>query len=70
MRTERRREGLTAGRLARLARAFRRVVGMPDYAGYLTHMAERHPGVKVLSEREFFEEFVRIRYGSGVSRCC
>jgi len=49
---------------------FKRVVGMPDYPGYLQHMAERHPGCSVLSEREFFEVQVNARYGNGASRCC
>jgi uncharacterized short protein YbdD (DUF466 family) len=49
---------------------FKRVAGMPDYPGYLAHMRERHPECPVLSEREYFEEHVQVRYGSGVSRCC
>ncbi len=58
------------GRLANLVRAFKRVAGMPDYTGYLAHMAERHPGSALLSERQYFEEHIQTRYGSGVSRCC
>lgn len=58
------------GRLADAVRAFKRVAGMPDYAGYLAHMEEKHAGCKVLSEREYFEEHIQARYGSGVSRCC
>jgi len=58
------------GRLARLLTAVRRITGMPDYAGYLSHMAGRHPGCPVLSEREFFDQYVNARYGNGASRCC
>ena len=43
---------------------------MPDYVGYLDHMAERHPGCAVISEREFYDEYVKARYGAGASRCC
>jgi uncharacterized short protein YbdD (DUF466 family) len=43
---------------------------MPDYAGYLRHMAERHPGTPVLNERDFFEAHVTARYANGASRCC
>lgn len=50
--------------------ALKRMVGMPDYAAYLAHMAERHPGCAVWSERKFFDEFVNARYGNGASRCC
>jgi uncharacterized short protein YbdD (DUF466 family) len=49
---------------------FKRVVGMPDYPGYLVHMAERHPGCAPLSEREFFDAQLNSRYGNGASRCC
>jgi len=48
----------------------KRVCGMPDYPGYLQHMAERHPGCPVLSERQFYDEQVMARYGNGASRCC
>ena len=58
------------GRFARLLNAVRRITGMPDYAGYLSHMAGRHPGCPVLSEREFYDQYVNARYGNGASRCC
>lgn len=48
----------------------KRVCGMPDYTAYLAHMAERHPGAPALSERQYFEEHLQARYGSGVTRCC
>lgn len=48
----------------------KRVCGMPDYPRYRRHMAERHPGGPVLTEREFFEAHVNARYGNGASRCC
>ncbi|HJR35366.1 MAG TPA: YbdD/YjiX family protein [Gemmatimonadales bacterium] len=48
----------------------KRVCGMPDYQGYLAHMREKHGGCTVLSEREYFEQHMQVRYGSGVSRCC
>jgi uncharacterized short protein YbdD (DUF466 family) len=43
---------------------------MPDYAGYLAHMIERHPECRPVSEREFFDQYVNARYGNGASRCC
>ena len=70
MRSERGREdGKTGGR-DRWLGALKRVCGMPDYPGYLHHMAERHPGCPVLSERQFYDEQVMARYGNGASRCC
>ncbi len=49
---------------------FRRVVGMPDYAEYLRHLQRRHPDWPPPTEREFFELYLRSRYGDGPTRCC
>jgi uncharacterized short protein YbdD (DUF466 family) len=57
-------------RLSHLAPFLRRLAGMPDYQAYREHMRVRHPGCRVLSEREYFDDFLNARYGSGVSRCC
>lgn len=59
-----------AGLLARFGSTLRRVVGMPDYRGYLIHMREKHPESVVLSEGEFCEVQMNARYGNGASRCC
>jgi uncharacterized short protein YbdD (DUF466 family) len=56
--------------LARLRSALKQISGMPDYARYLAHMAERHPDCRPVSERDFFEQYVNARYGNGASRCC
>ena len=50
--------------------ALRRIAGMPDYVAYVTHLRERHPECRVPTEREFFDEYVRHRYGDGPTRCC
>jgi uncharacterized short protein YbdD (DUF466 family) len=70
-------KGPMSGFLQRLRRirmttgaTLKRICGMPDYPGYLQHMAERHPGCPVLSERQFYDEQVMARYGNGASRCC
>lgn len=55
---------------ARLAALVRRVTGMPDYAAYTAHLRRCHPDRPVPSEREFFSEYLRTRYGDGASRCC
>jgi uncharacterized short protein YbdD (DUF466 family) len=70
MRISGREGGGAGGRWEDFLRAFKRVCGMPDYAGYLRHMAERHPGTPVLNERDFFEAHVTARYANGASRCC
>jgi uncharacterized short protein YbdD (DUF466 family) len=48
----------------------RHLAGMPDYAAHLEHLRRCHPGSSVPTEREFYEEFVRVRYSDGPTRCC
>jgi uncharacterized short protein YbdD (DUF466 family) len=48
----------------------RRVVGMPDYPAYLRHLQRCHPERPVPSEREYFDLYLRARYGDGPTRCC
>lgn len=50
--------------------ALRRVLGMPDYGAYVTHLRTAHPERPIPSEREFYDEYVRTRYGDGPTRCC
>ena len=70
MQDDGRTEGREDGKWGRFVSGLKRIVGMPDYPGYLLHMAERHPGCAVLTEREFCEEQVNARYGNGATRCC
>jgi uncharacterized short protein YbdD (DUF466 family) len=53
-----------------LATAIRRISGMPDYKGYTKHLCRYHPGSPVLSEQEYYDEYLRTRYGDGPHRCC
>ena len=55
---------------ARLFSSVLAVFGMPDYPAYCRHLRARHPDQPVLSEREFFDQFLRARYGDGPTRCC
>jgi uncharacterized short protein YbdD (DUF466 family) len=48
----------------------RQIAGMPDYDAHLEHLRRCHPEIPIPSEREFYEEFVRARYGDGPTRCC
>ena len=54
----------------RIVKTVRAVFGMPDYEAYIEHMRRRHPDRPVPSERDFYDEFVRNRYGDGPTRCC
>jgi len=54
----------------KMASALRRMMGMPDYAGYVEHVRTCHPERAVPSEREYYDQYLERRYGSGTSRCC
>lgn len=54
----------------RAAAVVRRVIGVPDYEGYLAHMRERHPGSMPLTRERFLAERLQARYERPGSRCC
>jgi len=56
--------------LQRIISAVRAVAGMPDYQAYVAHLRRCHPERPVPSERLFYDEFVKRRYGDGPTRCC
>ena len=56
--------------LARLARAVRRVLGVPDYEKYLAHVRETHPTATPLSRDEFVRRQLTERYSRPGARCC
>ena len=67
------RGGATVGvRVAvrRALSAMRRIAGMPDYVAHVEHLHRCHPGQPVPTERQFYDEFTRARYGDGPTRCC
>jgi uncharacterized short protein YbdD (DUF466 family) len=57
-------------RVERVLEIVRRVAGMPDYAAHVAHLRRSHTEREVPSAREFYEEYVRARYGDGPTRCC
>jgi uncharacterized short protein YbdD (DUF466 family) len=57
-------------RVERVLEVVRRVAGMPDYAAHVAHLRRCHPERDVPSEGEFYDEYVRARYGDGPTRCC
>ena len=48
----------------------RRVAGMPDYSVHVEHLRRCHPDQPVPTQRQFYDEFTRARYGDGPTRCC
>ena len=57
-------------RLAHALALVRRIIGVPDYHAYRTHMAACHPGEPLLSEDEFAEERLKAKYSRPGQRCC
>ena len=54
----------------RVISAVRRIAGMPDYSAHLEHLRRCHPDQPVPTQRQFYDEFTRARYGDGPTRCC
>ncbi len=55
---------------SRLLASLKRVLGMPDYAAHLAHLRAHHPDCPLPTEREFYDQYLRTRYGDGATRCC
>lgn len=59
-----------AQRLSRVIHTVHRIIGAPDYHGYLTHMREMQPGCRVMSYEEFARDVQERKYTQPGSRCC
>jgi uncharacterized short protein YbdD (DUF466 family) len=47
------------------------MIGQPNYAAYLAHMAAHHPERRPMTRIEFFRDREQARYGAkGGGRCC
>jgi uncharacterized short protein YbdD (DUF466 family) len=57
-------------RIATFARVLRRVVGVPDYDAYLTHIRRVHQECAPLSRDEFVRSRLEDRYSRPGARCC
>jgi uncharacterized short protein YbdD (DUF466 family) len=55
---------------ARISALVRRIIGVPDYATYKSHMAATHPEQHCMTEQEFAEERLTAKYSKPGQRCC
>lgn len=58
------------GALRSLRDVLHRVLGVPDYEGYVRHLRTHHPDAPVPSARDFERERLSARYERPGSRCC
>lgn len=56
--------------LDRVSSHVRRVIGAPDYDGYLRHHLAHHSGAPPLSREEFVRARFENRYDRPGARCC
>jgi uncharacterized short protein YbdD (DUF466 family) len=56
--------------LQRVAAIIRRIIGAPDYQGYLDHMQRCHPDRAPVGKREFEQQRLDARYNTPGNRCC
>ena len=54
----------------RTAAIVKRIIGAPDYDGYLAHMRRRHPERTPLGREEYIAAQLRTRYEKPGARCC
>jgi uncharacterized short protein YbdD (DUF466 family) len=59
-----------SGAVLQIAKILRRIAGMPDYEAHLEHLRQHHPELPIPTRREFYERFIKNRYGDGPTRCC
>lgn len=57
-------------RLERAMHTVHRIIGAPDYQGYLVHMRTKQPGCRVMSYDEFAREYQEKKYTQAGNRCC
>lgn len=56
--------------MQRLLSVLRHIAGMPDYAAHVEHLQRCHPEKAIPTERQYYDEFIRSRYGDSPTRCC
>ena len=57
-------------RMRRAAAIVRRIVGVPDYEGYLAHVQACHPERVPMTRKEFEQSRLEDRYSKPGQRCC
>ena len=56
--------------VARAVYVVHRIIGVPDYGRYVSHMGAHHPGATPMTREEFVRRRLADRYSKPGSRCC
>ncbi|MEX2179961.1 MAG: YbdD/YjiX family protein [Gemmatimonadaceae bacterium] len=56
--------------MRRAAHVARRIIGVPDYDRYVTHVLAAHPGREPMSRDEFEQVRLHDKYSRPGQRCC
>ena len=56
--------------LADIAKAVRRIIGVPDYDAYVAHLRSCHPYDEPIAREAFAQDALTRRYERPGSRCC
>lgn len=59
-----------SAQVQRVARTLRRIIGVPDYEGYLAHVQECHAGMTPMTREEFEKDRLEGKYNRPGQRCC
>lgn len=57
-------------RLRRALSILHRIIGAPDYDGYVAHARQAHPDRPILTRDEFVRQRLEDKYSRPGSRCC
>jgi uncharacterized short protein YbdD (DUF466 family) len=52
------------------ANVIRRVIGVPDYDRYVSHLRSHHPNARPMTQDEFIRQRQADRYSKPGARCC
>lgn len=61
---------MLAARLTRASSTLNRIIGAPDYDGYLRHQRACHPDRAPMTRDEFVRQRLEDRYSRPGNRCC
>lgn len=60
----------TRSRVERVANVVRRIIGVPDYDRYVSHLRAHHPEVVPMCRKDFEQQRITDRYSRPGARCC